>query len=255
MTHRRISTAAALSVLALAGCATASSMQSEPQLATFPRLRGPEGEARACAPAPAPRVLPAANAVVDSAALVARLASLGEGTAVYSLLFAPDGSVVRAARIPDTDGSLDVSVDAVLAESVRPQGAARERWGVQLRVTGGARPGLRVGRQELCPVVATPVRRPATGAVVSQATLNRAEWTAGATGIPLGDRPMLPPSGPTPTAAEYVATPIRKARVTVTAEGEVVNASGDAARLRQLSLHRLEPALVDRIPVDATIEW
>lgn len=256
MTHRRIRTAAALSILALAGCATAASMRPDARLATFPRLRGPGGEARACGPAKAPRVLPAANTVVDSAALVARLASLGEGTAVYSLLFAPDGSVVRAARIQDaTGGALDAAADAVLAESVRRQGAARERWGVQLRVTSGARRGLRVSRQEFCPVVATLVRRPAAGAATSQATLNRAEWTAGAANLPPGDGVMLPPSGPTPTAAEYVATPIRKARVTVTADGEVVNAGGDAAKLHQLSLHRLEPALIDRIPVDATIEW
>jgi hypothetical protein len=252
MLHPRFpSAAAALLALALGGCATHASSAGDAQLAAFPQLQGLEGRPRPCRPAEAPRVLPAANAVVDSAALVAGLASLGEGTAVYSLLFAADGSVLRAAPIGRSGG---LAADGALAESVRRQGAAGERWGVQLRVTGGARPSLRVGRQEHCPVVAT-LMHPATAAGALESSLDRAAWTAGATGVAPGDGPFLAPTGLTPTAADYVATPIRKARFTLTAQGEVVNPSGDAAKLRRLSLHRLEPALIDRIPVETTIEW
>lgn len=254
MLHPRFPFAAVLLVLALGGCAThASAVAGDAQLAAFPRLRDPAGRPRPCAPAKAPRVLPAANAVVDSAALVARLASLGDGTAVYSLLFGPGGEVVHATRI-EPGGDLPAPADGVLAESVRRQGAARERWGVQLRVTGGARPALRVGRQELCPVTAT-LMHPVSAAAALEASLDRAAWTAGSTGVAPGDGPLVGPSGPAPTAADYVATPIRKARFTLTARGEVVNPSGDASKLHRLSRYRLQPALIDRIPVETTIEW
>lgn len=246
----------ALGALALGGCATHAASASDAQPAVFQGPHPPANLSRPCKPADLPRVLPSAGAVVDSAALVARLASLGEGTTVYSLLFAPDGEVVRAARIEGGAGTeRAASTDAAVAEAVRRQGAARERWGVQLRVTSGARPSLEVARQEFCPVVVTMVRNPGTPGASSQDEINRAAWTAGAAQLPVGDGPLLPSTGPTETAAEYVATPIRKARVTVTAEGEVEDATGDAAKLRRLSLYRLEPALIDRIPVDATIEW
>lgn len=233
MLHRRFRAGLlAAALLAPGGCAVLPPSPSASQLVDFPGLRAPDGQFRPCAPAEHPRVLPAAGALVDSAALVARLASLPPGTAVYSLLFSADGAVERSARIAAAPDDLPAGADAAVAGHLRPQEARGQRWGVQLRVTGGAAPGVRVGRQEYCPVLPyRPLRASSRVAVTGEEA--RSIFTEG----------------------EMAGMILHRSRLRVSAGGEVVDASLPGARIHGLTEFRFQPALIDRMPVDTVVEF
>ncbi|HEX6040193.1 hypothetical protein, partial [Longimicrobium sp.] len=234
MPHNRFrSGLLAAGLLALGGCAVLPPSRSASQLVEFSDLRQPDGQIRPCAAAEQPRALPAANGVVDSAALVARLASLPSGSAVYSVLFSGDSTVERSIRLYDGADDLSSGADAAVTELLRPQGARRERWGVQLRVTGGAAPAVRVGRQEYCPVLAY---RPAP-------LTGRVSIITGEEG-----KNMF-------TDGEMAGFALRSSRIRVTARGEVVDASMHGTSAHRLTEFRFEPALIDRVPVDTIVEF
>lgn len=226
------SAALAAALLAVGGCALLPAPRSASQLVRFPELRRPDGQFRECAPAEYPRAVPAAGTLVDSAGLVARLASLPRGTATYSLLFSGTGDVERSARIAAAPDDLPASADAVVAEHLRRQGARGERWGVQLRVTGGDAPAVWVGRQEYCPVLAMP-RTPLTTRVAITGEEGQSTFTDG----------------------EMAGMALRSARLRVTAGGDVVDASMPGVQIHLLTAYRFEPALIDRIPVDTLVEF
>ena len=110
---------------------------------------------RRCATARTPAVLPAADALLDSAAFVAgaaRLAAGTRGSAIASLRYDPAGNQVRRKVI-------EASVPRVLADSLerllfelrRTTAPADGEWGVRVGVELGSEVRLRMARRQVCP--------------------------------------------------------------------------------------------------------
>jgi len=141
-------------LLALSGCATpreAAAPRAETLLTERPAPTG-----RQCMVSAVPAVLPAVDAVVDSAGLHADLASLAERRGIssgYALLsIGYDVNGWNAWRIV-----IDQTLPAGVADSVQALVFARRRevapgspWGARLRIDLAEGTRLRMGRQELC---------------------------------------------------------------------------------------------------------
>jgi TonB family protein len=112
---------------------------------------------RPCRLAGEPRMLPSADALVDSAALAARLAALWReggaprGHVLLAMRFDPEGLNVRRDVLEHrlTPGMAD-SVQALVFALRRAAAPAEREWGVRLRVDLGEQPVFRVGRSETC---------------------------------------------------------------------------------------------------------
>lgn len=107
-----------------------------------------------CRLAPVPEQLPAAAALVDTAALdtaVAAVAGHGPGHVLLSMSYAPDGANVRRSVV-------DHSLSPAVADSVQALVFAHRRtlppqeaeWGVRLRIDLDGRPRYQVARREVC---------------------------------------------------------------------------------------------------------
>lgn len=147
--------AALLALVAAAACATprGAAMDRSALLSDAPRAP----THRDCRVARDPAVLPAADALVDSAGLTS------DARALWSAAGRPSGYILLSMRY-DADGTnvrrdvLETSVPRSLAdtlqqrvfESVRTTAAADAEWGVRMRVDLGDEPRLRVGRREDC---------------------------------------------------------------------------------------------------------
>lgn len=140
-----------LTLALVCGCA----LHQPPRASLLSDQAPPRG--RQCSPASDPRELPDPSALIDDAAFrmnAARLwAAAGRppGFVLLSLRHSPDGAQVRRAVIEST-------VPAAIADSLQKLAfvyrkeapAAREEWGVRLRVDLGDPVTLRVGRREEC---------------------------------------------------------------------------------------------------------
>jgi hypothetical protein len=113
-----------------------------------------------CVVEQATTALPAADAVVDSAALVEAVRALRSGDApptghvLLTLAFDRDGANVRRDVLEhSTRPIIADSVQRLVFASRREVDAGESEWGVRLRVELGAAPELRVGRRLYCPPV------------------------------------------------------------------------------------------------------
>lgn len=112
---------------------------------------------RACRVSSHPRVLPPADSLVDSAALVAAAAELWlaagrpSGHVLYGLRFDREGLNVRRDVIEHRVGPAQADTLQKLAFAHRRQvDPADAEWSVRLRLDLGETPRLRVGRTEIC---------------------------------------------------------------------------------------------------------
>ncbi|WP_420126849.1 energy transducer TonB [Longimicrobium sp.] len=156
MTNRRLLVSMA-ALLACAACASAGSGAAPGRASLL--SDAPASLDRPCRPSPAPAQLPAADALVDSAALIAAAGELWRGAG------SPRGHVLLAMAYDEA--GLNVRRDLIehrlppaMADSLqklvfahrRTADAAPREWGVRLRMDmGGEQPVLRVGRREVCP--------------------------------------------------------------------------------------------------------
>jgi hypothetical protein len=112
---------------------------------------------RRCTPARLPEELPSADALVDSAVLVAEAARLGgtaRGFVVASLRHDVQGTQVRRRVIErELPPELADSLEALLYAVRRVTPAAPVEWGVRLRIELNQGVRLRVTRQQECPAV------------------------------------------------------------------------------------------------------
>ena len=189
-----------------------------------------------------PAALPPADALVDSAALVATVRVLGEradtGYVLLSMGYAPDGTNVRrrviehrvAAPVADT-------LQALVFAHRRTLPPAAEEWGVRLRVELGDPLRLRVGRRELCPA---SLRDPPLGGSLD----------------PLG---RIQDHEPPPTGTQNVAwvrvraDPLGRVTDVRLERGIFRSPRQEEALLHQVRTLSFEPAREDGVPVDAEL--
>lgn len=144
-------------LLACAACSAVTGSGAAPGRAAL-LSDAPAPMDRPCRPSAFPAQLPAAAAMVDSAALTAaaaqvwRQAGSPRGHVLLAMAFDREGLNVRRDliehRLPPA--LADTLQELVFAHRRSMEGAPRE-WGVRLRMDlGGEHPVLRVGRQEVC---------------------------------------------------------------------------------------------------------
>jgi hypothetical protein len=153
MTHRIIALAA---LLALPACAALQpdGMHPRTELLSDAPARPLD---RACRVSAEPETLPSADALVDSAALVAavgdawRAAGRPAGHVLLGMRYDEDGTNVRRDVIEHrvSDALADTLQKLAFAHRRSVAPADRE-WSVRLRVDPGEAPALRVGRTEVC---------------------------------------------------------------------------------------------------------
>jgi hypothetical protein len=147
-----------MALLMLAACGRTA---EPPPDARFPTLspRGP-----LCAPDPYPQVLPAADAVVDSARLARAVKALVEadparaGYVLLTVEFDRSGFLYRRDVLEhDTPRAVADSVWRLVDAARREAAESDTEWGVRLRVDVASPPALEVGRREFCrPVPRNP---------------------------------------------------------------------------------------------------
>lgn len=158
MTNRR----PLLPMAALLACAACSAVSgAAPGRATL-LSDAPATADRPCRASAAPAQLPAAAALVDSAALTAdaaqawRQAGSPRGHVLLAMAYDQDGVNVRRDliehRLPQ---ALADSLQKLVFAHRRSVDPGANAWGVRLRMDlGGEQPVLRVGRREVCPAQA-----------------------------------------------------------------------------------------------------
>ena len=105
---------------------------------------------RACEPAQNPKQLPAAGALVDSAAASSGLATIDAPDGMLFSIALPAGDSVPLVRpLFGTDST----AAAILARWIRPQKPAGETWAIRMRAARGPEQSLRVERAVFCPPV------------------------------------------------------------------------------------------------------
>lgn len=225
--------------LLAAACASAGSSAIEGSQLSDTR---PDSD-RGCRGAGAPRELPSADAMVDSAALSAGVARLwreaGEpsGHVLLAMRFDEDGLNVRRDVLEhrSTDALAD-SVQRLVFAARRTTAPAEREWGVRMRIDLGAQPVLRVARSQEC--------RPAP--------LQRGDAALAGSFTAWGD--VRDPSPP-PTMAEggliWVRVALDEAgRVTdARVERSAARVFADQRLLQQVRMIAFNPATVDGYPV------
>jgi hypothetical protein len=147
-----------LPMAALLACAACSAVTAAAPARATLLSEAPAALDRPCRPSAAPAELPAAAALVDSAALTAevaqawRQAGSPHGYALLAMAYDEDGRNVRRDliehRLPQ---ALADSLQKLVFAHRRAMDAAPQGWGVRLRMDlGGEQPVLRVGRREVC---------------------------------------------------------------------------------------------------------
>lgn len=153
MTHRIIALAALLALPACAALQPDGAFSRAELLSDAP----PRPLDRACRVSAEPRALPAADALVDSAALVAaaaeawRAAGRPAGHVLLGMRYAQDGTNVRRDVIEHRVGdALADTLQKLAFAHRRTAEPAGDEWSVRLRLDLGEAPVLRVGRTEVC---------------------------------------------------------------------------------------------------------
>lgn len=198
--------------------------------------RSPDG--RRCEVAAAPRALPAAAALLDSAALHQALAASAEpATAVFSIRFDDRGTVEWVRTLGD-GGAADAGADLrqLVQQHVRPGTRAREPWSVRVQVRAGPEPEVRVGRSEVCPAARTSTGG-GVGQAIGQVTPQEAAELRTAGPVRIGV--LVGPSGE-----------IVRVRVIQSSRSRIQ----DDMAVRAAHQGRYQPELVDGFPVEAWFE-
>lgn len=226
-----------MGVVAGAACAGSSSGFDRSALLLS---SAPPPEGRTCYATAAPATLPPVDALVDSAALLARFQSLGDGPTASALLSVRfDERGVPSARV--LEGNLPAEHREGFARlaltALKPEPAAPP-WSVRLKVTSDSSPRVRVGRSELCPAI--PVG-------TLDVVVSRREVTS--SGVP----PAAPPTRSTPHFS-----------ILVDSNGQLVDirlkqSSGESDVDQQLEnglrQKTFRPTLLDGAPILAWTEW
>jgi TonB family protein len=152
MTYRR-----PLLLAALLGCAACASTPGAGRASLLSDAPAPP-PGRDCHPSEFPQALPAASALVDSAALSAaavevwRQAGSPRGHALLAMGYDVHGLNVRRDLIEHRlPAPLADTLQALVFAHRRTVAGAAQEWGVRLRMDlGGETPVLRVGRREVC---------------------------------------------------------------------------------------------------------
>ena len=129
------------------------------QRARDPRLLSERPAPRnGCVVSPRPDPLPSFAQLADSATLATTMGDFarkypirdGKMFGVYSVAFAADGSVERAAAVDYfLPQGLEPEFTAMVRHALRPQHAGKP-WSVRVRIEPGDETGFRVGRSETC---------------------------------------------------------------------------------------------------------
>lgn len=236
----------ALAALALPACAAlrpSSVYAPEELLSDAP----PRPLDRTCRVSPLPEVLPAADALLDSAAFAAaaadawRAAGSPAGHVLLALRYDAQGVNVRRDVLEHrvTDALADALQGLAFAHR-RHGDAAEGEWSVRLRVDLGAAPRVRVGRTEVCSVRLRSAGDAGWGGPVAAAWGDaRSQWAP-------------------PSAAELAGPSTVWVRVAVDSRGYVTDARVERGIARLASENRVLnyvrsiafiPAMEDGYPV------
>lgn len=268
-------------IIGVVACAQRPSPTADVPIA-LGRWRPPEGQA-CFVDEFQPREIPPLSAVLDSAAVTARLRAWPDGRVIMALGFEPSG---RAARVRVIDRRMSAitadSVQALVVAHLRSP-PAPEGWGARLLASTGSAATLALGRREVCPPVLARIEP------LALATTRMAEREIEI--APSPDwiiRGAGPPAGPPRSTVERAVAGVSAsdtARLTVdststspdvTAIGDTVltlrvlidtvgtiahaeiaravAATIDRRRLvAELARYRFYPALEDRVPVPAWV--
>ena len=268
-------------ILGVVACAQRPSPTADVPIA-LGRWRPPEGQA-CYVDGFQPREMPPLSAVLDSAAVAARLHAWPDGSVIIALGFGPSGRAERARVIDRRMSAVTAdSVQALVVAHVRGLPSA-EGWGARLLASTGSAAALALGRREVCPPVLARIEPLA----LAKGTMDERELEV----MPSPDwilRGAGPPAGPPRSTVERAVAgmPGRDtARLTVdststspdvTAIGDTVltlrvlidtlgtiahaeiaraaAAAIDRQRLvAELARYRFYPALEDRVPVPAWV--
>ena len=246
------------------------------------RWRPPEGQA-CYVDGFQPREMPPLSAMLDSAAVAARLRAWPDGSVIVALGFAPSGHIERA-RVIDRRMSPRTadSVHALVVAHLR-SAPTSESWGARLLASTGSSAALALGRREVCPPVLARIE-PLALATVTMAereleVMPSPDWIirgAGApggpprstveravAGVPVRDTSRLTVDSasisPDVTAIGDMVLTLRVLIDTVgtIAHAEISRAAAatvDRQRLvAELARYRFYPALEDRVPVPSWV--
>jgi len=230
---------AALAAFTLGACGARAGAPDRAELLSTAASRS-----TACTVEADPGELPPADAVVDSAALVAGLRALGDaqdgkgGHVLLTLAFDREGLNVRREVIEQSIGSLAAdSVQRAVFAARRELPAAPEPWGVRLRVDLGDSLTLRIGRREYCPPAA---RSPELDAAMHRLQPMSVTYRSGVRERVLQVRARVSEAG------VITATQI--------ARGELQGSATERNINDFLRQYLFEPATIDGVPAPAWIE-
>lgn len=246
------------------------------------RWRPPEGQA-CYVDGFQPAEMPPVSAVLDSAAVVARLHAWPDGSVIIALGFDPSGRTDRA-RVIDRrlPAGIADSVQAVVVAHLRSP-PAPEGWGARLFASTGSSAALALGRREVCPpvlarieplalakttmpereleIVPSPdwiIRGAGAPAGPPRSTVERA-----VAGLPARDTSRLTIDStsisPDVTAIGDTVLTLRVLIDTVgsIAHAEIARAAAATVNrqrlVAELARYRFHPALEDRVPVPAWV--
>jgi TonB family protein len=140
----------------LAGCASTAAVPGESLLTSEPRS-GQQMRERSCGVAAEPAHLPTPGDLVEVPAFQAAVERVWEsagrpdGYILFSVRHSSDGVQVRRAVLESTlPAELDDTLQKLVFAHRRQAPAAREEWGVRMRLDLGHEMAIRVGRRETC---------------------------------------------------------------------------------------------------------
>lgn len=120
---------------------------------------------RRCHPAEAPKKLPPADELVDSAAVLeawSMLEPFDSAHVIVALAFTAAGTLHGARLVEPTDASSGTAVVSLIRTAIRPQRTADDPWVSRVRMTRVPRPAITVERGVFCPPEIARQDRPIT---------------------------------------------------------------------------------------------
>jgi hypothetical protein len=230
-----------------------------------------------------PAEMPALSAVLDSAAVAARLHAWPDGSVIIALSFGPSGRAERARMIDRRMSAATAdSVHALVVAHLRGVPTA-EGWGARLLASTGTVAALALGRRQLCPPALARIEPLALATVTMNEreleVLPSPDWIlrgAGApggpprstveravAGVPARDTSRLTAdSASTSPDITAIGDSVLTLRVLIDTVGTIAHAeiaraaavTVDRQRLvAELARYRFHPALEDRVPVPAWV--
>ena len=245
------------------------------------RWRPPEGQA-CYVDGFQPAEMPPVSAVLDSAAVAARLRGWPHGSVIIALGFDPSGRTERARLIDRRmPAGLADSVHAVVVAHLQSL-PAPESWGARLLASTGSSAALALGRREVCPPVLARIEPLALAKTMPARELEIApspDWIIRGAGAPAGPprstveravagvlardtSHLTVDSTSTSPDVTAIGDTVLTLRVLIDTVGTIAHAeiaraaaaTVDRKRLvAELARYRFHPALEDRVPVPAWV--